>query len=130
MFCLHVYSVSHFKCLLALSLIFSLVSCSGGDGGDYVDGQGSAPVNMLGVNWTAPFEREDVTALSPAEIAGYRLYYGTSSGDYQYQIEVNDGSADQAQVSDIPAGTYYVVVSAVDTDGRESAYSSEVVITV
>lgn len=127
MFYSHVYDFSRFKCLLALALIFSLVSCSGGDGG--VSGD-ATPVNMLGLNWTAPFEREDVTALSPAEIAGYRIYYGTGSGDYTNQIDVDDGSAVQAQVMDISAGTYYVVVTAVDTDGRESSYSSEVVVTV
>ena len=130
MFCSHIYDGLRLKCLLALALVFSQVSCSGGDGGIGSEVGEGATVNMLGVSWTAPLERVDITPLSPSEIAGYRIYYGTDSGDYQNQIEINDGSMDQAQVLDIPAGTYYVVVTAIDTDGRESAYSSEVAITV
>ena len=46
----HVYDFSRLKCFLAFALIFSLVSCSGGDGGVSGDGQGATPVNMSYIN--------------------------------------------------------------------------------
>ena len=78
----------------------------------------------------APSEREDGSGLSLSEIAGFRIYYGASSGDYSNTIEIDDHTATQAEMAGIPSGTYYVAVTVVDVDGRESSYSDEVVITV
>lgn len=127
---LHIYNFSRLKCLLVLSLIFSLAACSGGSGGP--DGQSSeiTTLNILGVEWTAPFEREDGAALSLSEIDSFHIYYGTEAGDYLNQIDIDDPSANSGQAEDIPSGTYHVVVTAIDMDGRESLYSSEIVITL
>jgi len=58
-------------------------------------------------------------------IAGYRLHYGTSSGDYTQTIEV--GNTTTALVSNLTAGTtYYFVVTAYDTSNVESPSSNEV----
>ena len=124
---LRIYKFSRSIYLLALILIFPLFSCSGGDGGDL--GDGSAPSNAK-LSWVAPSEREDNSGLSLSEIAGYRIYYGTESGNYQSQIDVNDGSAVDAQIFGIPRGTYYIALTTIDVDGRESAYSAEVIVTV
>ncbi len=138
MSCLHIYDFSRLKCLLMLVLIFSLVACAGGAGGD--DGTGnlsglnsnpSGSIAALSLTWVAPSEREDNTGLSLSEIAGYRIYYGIETGNYQNQFEVNDGSADYAQIVDVPlSGAYYLVMTTIDTEGRESSYSSEVVVTL
>ena len=108
------------KFLLALVVVLSLAACS------VEESAGDAQA----LSWTAPSEREDNSALSLSEIASFRIYYGTKAGDYQNQIEINDSSATQGQLAGLASGTYYVVVTAVDTDGRESLYSSEVVITI
>ena len=80
-------------------------------------------------SWIAPVAREDESPISMAEIAGYRIYYGTESGSYAQSIEVNDAYADAITLENLnTAGTYYVVVTTIDTDGRESAYSTEIVI--
>ena len=110
-----------FKRFLTLVFILSLAACS-------VESEDTGAVG-LGVGWTAPSQREDGTGIALSEIANYNIYYGTESGDYQDKIIVEDSSADQAQVV-IPPGTYYVVVTTVDTDGRESSYSPEVVINI
>jgi len=68
--------------------------------------------------------------LALSEIAGYRIYYGTVPGVYQSQIDINDQTVDQAQIVDIPLGTYYVVMTTIDAEGRESGYSSELAVTV
>jgi hypothetical protein len=78
------------------------------------------------LSWVAPVEREDGTPISMAEIAGYRVYYGTSQGDYTDQVEVADSTTMQVTLSDMATGTYYFVVTAVDMDGRESNFSQEI----
>ena len=136
--CLHIYNFSRLKCLLTLVLIFSLVACSGGAGGDGSAGDFSGLISnpsgsnaALNLTWTAPSERADNTGLSLSEIAGYRIYYGIETGNYPNQFVVNDGSAEQAQIEDVPpSGVYYLVMTTIDTDGRESSYSSEVVKTI
>ena len=140
MLCLHVYGFSRLKYLFALALISSLVACSGGgsagiSGGSSSDSSGlisepSGSLSKLSVTWVAPSEREDDTGLSLSEITGYRIYYGTETQNYQNQFKVDDSSAEQAQIVDVPKGTYYLVMTTIDSDGRESSYSPEVVITI
>ncbi len=84
-------------------------------------GTGTGSVNL---SWVAPAERADNTALSLSEISGYTVYYGTSKGNYPDSFFINDGSATAATVTDLPVGTYYLIVTTRDTDGRESGYSS------
>jgi len=133
----HFYGFSCLKILLFVVLALQLAACSGGDGGNIASGIDSSinptgidsnpkVYNVLGLTWAAPSEREDGTGLSLSEIAGYRIYYGTEAGDYQNKIDINDTSADQAQVTDLAVGTYYVVMTTIDTAGIESSYSLEV----
>ena len=123
MFFLRIYNFSRLHYPLSLILLLPLISCSGGDGGSIE----SSAVSEL--SWIAPSEREDGSGLSLSEIGGYRIYYGVESGSYQGQIEVNDGSENRVELNSIefPRGTYFVVMTTVDVDGRESLYSSEVV---
>jgi NedA-like, galactose-binding domain/Putative Ig domain len=88
----------------------------------------SPPVQTgsLALQWTAPVTRADGTPLSLADIDGYRIYYGDSVGNYPNRLEVPDGTAQSATITDIPVGTYYIVMTTYDVDGRESAYSSMV----
>jgi Fibronectin type III domain len=64
--------------------------------------------------------------LSPSpNIAGYRLYSGTTSGVYSQTSEV--GNATSTLVSNLVTGkTYFFVVTAYNTMGVESAPSNEV----
>ena len=128
MYILHLFSF-RLQNLLVLAVVLPLIACSGGDGG--LDADLDTPAtNALGLTWAAPSERENGSVLSLSEIASFRIYYGTEAGYYEKQIDIDDSSAVQGDVPSIPAGTYYVVVTTIDTDGRESMYSSEVVITI
>ena len=107
--------------LLAIFAAAQLAACS--SGGD----TGSAASQAL-MTWVAPSEREDSSPISMAEIAGYRIYYGDTQGSYPHQFEVNnayDGDVNSAELK-LASGVYYAVVTTVDTDGRESAFSQEV----
>jgi hypothetical protein len=70
--------------------------------------------------------RSDGTPLSLSDIDGYYIYYGTSAGDYLYRINVADGTAQAATMTDMPVGPYYLVMTTYDVNGLESAYSSMV----
>jgi hypothetical protein len=62
---------------------------------------------------------------SSPNIAGYRLYSGTTSGVYGQTIEV--GNATSTLVSNLVTGkTYFFTVTAYNTTGVESAPSNEV----
>ncbi|RKZ55669.1 MAG: hypothetical protein DRQ44_17535, partial [Gammaproteobacteria bacterium] len=83
------------------------------------------------LTWTAPAEREDNSALSLSAIAGYKIYYGTTQGQYSDSVTINDGTAVvNYTFTGLPAGTYYFVVTTTDTEGRESQYSPEAVTTL
>jgi hypothetical protein len=62
---------------------------------------------------------------SSPNIAGYRLYSGTTSGVYSQTSEL--GNATSTLVSNLVTGkTYFFVVTAYNTMGVESAPSNEV----
>ncbi|MBI5588815.1 MAG: PKD domain-containing protein [Deltaproteobacteria bacterium] len=79
------------------------------------------------LSWTAPTTNADGTALT--DLAGYKVYYGTSTGNYTQTINV--GNVMTYQVASLTdGGTYYFSVTAYDTAGNESGYSTEVSKTV
>ena len=58
-------------------------------------------------------------------VVGYNLYYGVASGTYT--TEINVGTVTSATVTGLTAGvTYYFAVTAYDSFGQESDYSSEI----
>lgn len=60
-----------------------------------------------------------------ADLAGYKVYTGKESGKYQFANSVKDEKFSLAGFS----GVWFFAVTAIDTAGNESAYSSEVVYT-
>lgn len=67
-------------------------------------------------------------ANSEPNIAGYRLYYGTASHTYTQQIDV--GNSTTGTVSNLSSGTtYFFAITAYNTAGVESAFSSELAYT-
>lgn len=80
------------------------------------------------ISWKHPIEREDNTKLTRGEIAGYKIYYGDTPGDYQNETFINDCFY-ALNINTVPAGVIqYGVIITVDTDGRESDYSDPFVI--
>ena len=61
---------------------------------------------------------------SESDLAGYKVYYGTTSGSYSKII--NAGLNTSADVPALTAGvTYYFAVTAIDTSNNESGFSQE-----
>ena len=62
-------------------------------------------------------------SVSP-NITGYKVYVGTSSGNYGTPITI--GNQTTYTVTGLTPGTYYFAVTAFDTNGDESGFSNEV----
>jgi len=61
------------------------------------------------------------------DLAGYRIYYGTTKGGpYGSSTALIPKTQASYIISDLSYGTYYFVVVALDTSDNESVYSSEV----
>jgi len=78
------------------------------------------------LSWASPTEREDNTPLTLSEIAGYKVYYGTTSGQYNNSTIINSGDTTSYLFEAFASDTYYFAITTLDTDGRESQKSTEV----
>ena len=75
------------------------------------------------LSWSPPTTNADGTELN--DLAGYRVYYGTESGNYSESIVV--GNVVTYEVNNLSAGaTYYFATSAYNTAGKESQSSDEI----
>ena len=62
-----------------------------------------------------------------SDLAGYKVYYGTTSGDYENWQMTDVGNVTQYILNDLVVGQrYYLVVTAYDFAGNESGYSTQV----
>lgn len=71
------------------------------------------------LSWQRPTSREDGSTLEPEELAGYRVYVD-KDGDHFQEVETDRESL----VVGVPAGSWSFAVTAIDTDGNESALSN------
>ncbi|MGO9379291.1 MAG: PKD domain-containing protein [Dissulfurispiraceae bacterium] len=74
------------------------------------------------LNWSSVTTYDDGTPLT--DLAGYYIYYGTSSG--VYTNEINVGNVTTYTFANLPPGTYYFATTAYDTSGIQSVYSNEI----
>lgn len=65
-----------------------------------------------------------------SNLAGYKLYYGPTprtEGAYTDTVVINDKGVTTWDLDlDLSQGTYYLALTAFDTDGNESGFSNEV----
>lgn len=104
---------------LTLTLSLALAGCGGGGGGSIETGHYTARVTLA---WDAPSTNEDGTPIN--DLAGFKVYYGTSPNYYEEPIDVNYVS--DAVIDNLSSGTWCFAVTAYDTSGNESNYSNEV----
>jgi len=75
------------------------------------------------LTWTPPTQNTDGTELT--DLAGYRLYWGTSSGNYPSSVTIDNPGVTSYVLDGLAAGTYYFAATAFNTAGVESDYSVE-----
>ena len=73
------------------------------------------------LNWTAPTENQDGTVL--VDLAGYKIYWGTTPGQYTESVTIDNPSITTYVVENLSPGTYEFVATAFNTSGVESQYS-------
>jgi hypothetical protein len=76
------------------------------------------------LSWVAPTQREDGSVLE--NLAGYRIRYGNSPGSYPNLLQIPNPGITSCVIENLPAGTYYFVATAYDSNGSESEYSAVV----
>jgi len=82
------------------------------------------------LSWVAPTTRSDGSPISLSEIAGFRIYHGTTSGDLTLLRDLGDNSATSYTVTDLEPATHYFAATSYDYDGNESSYSDVISKTV
>lgn len=87
----------------------------------------AAAQNTL-IEWVPPTEDEGGNLLNN-RLAGFNIYYGPSIGIYEQNESIPNPLATY-HVLDLSPGVYHGVITAYDTDGRESAWSEDVSVTV
>lgn len=98
------------------------------------DGRASAALNAFNItvtavtsgsatlSWTPPTRNNDGSALT--NLAGYRVYWGTSQSNLSSMAQVNNPGLSSYVVSALTPATWYFAVTAVNTLGVESDRST------
>jgi hypothetical protein len=83
---------------------------------------GSTTSGSATLSWTPPTQNSDGTTLT--NLAGYRIYYGTSASTLSRTIQVSNPGLSRYVVEDLTSATWYFTVRAYTTAGVESAASN------
>jgi hypothetical protein len=73
------------------------------------------------LSWSAPTTNTDGSPL--VNLAGYKIYYGTSSNSLSSSISVSIGLSTYV-ISNLSSGIWYFAISAMNSSGVESSLSS------
>jgi hypothetical protein len=104
------------------------------------DGQASSSLRAFAVtvsqvalgnvtlSWIAPAQNTDGSPLT--NLAGYRIFYGTRSRQYDHEIRLDDPGITTYVVENLVPGTYYFAAKSFNSNGVESDFSGEAVRTV
>ncbi|MFQ5936391.1 MAG: fibronectin type III domain-containing protein [Acidiferrobacterales bacterium] len=64
------------------------------------------------------------------DLAGYKIYYGTSKEYLQRVIDIEDPTVTEHTIDNLPPYTYYFVITAYNIAGAESSRSNIVTKTI
>ena len=96
-----------------------------------VTSQSTPPPPSVGeatLSWQAPDQNTDGSALT--NLAGYRIYYGTSAAALNQVIDIPNVGMTMYVVDNLTAGTYYFSIRAYNGGGAESELSNIVSSTI
>jgi len=74
------------------------------------------------LTWNPPTQNTDGSPLT--NLAGYKIYWGTSQGNYTNSVTVNDPGLATYVVDQLTPATWFFTVTAVNSAGMESDYSN------
>ncbi len=104
------------------------ISVSDGISSDALPGF-TITVNQVGtksttLSWIPPTQNEDGSQLM--DLAGYKIYYGTSAGNYANEITINNPGITTYIVDNLSPNTWYFVSTSFNASGVESVFSNAV----
>ncbi|GAC14169.1 hypothetical protein [Aliiglaciecola lipolytica] len=105
-------------------LTFCLVSCGGSSSGDSSDLKPETQKFTTTLKWVAPTNRIGGEPLSSNEIAGYKIYVGSSKDDLKLKATISDPYTLDFKVIDLTKGIYYFAITTYDDQGLESTLSN------
>jgi hypothetical protein len=73
------------------------------------------------LSWSAPTQNEDGSPLT--DLAGYRIYYGTSASNLNRRVEFGNPAMTSTVVQSLTQGTWFFAISAYTHNGAESSRS-------
>jgi hypothetical protein len=76
------------------------------------------------LSWTPPTQNTDGSPLN--DLAGYKVYWGTSQGNYPNSVTVANPGLATYVVNQLTPAQWYFVVTAYSSTGFESGYSNVV----
>ena len=99
----------------------------------YTQTAGGGTINMQAValstagssatlTWQPPVLNTDGTALT--DLSAFKVYWGSKQGTYPYSARIASSSARSHTVTGLGTGTWYFVVTALNTSGVESQRSN------
>jgi len=88
----------------------------------------TAATGSATVDWTPPTENTNGSSLT--NLAGFRIYYGTSSGNLSQMVQVSSSTQTSYTIANLAAGTWYFGGVAYTTAGTQSAMSKVVSATI
>jgi hypothetical protein len=74
------------------------------------------------LTWNPPTQNTDGSPLT--DLAGYKIYWGTSQGTYPNSVTLTNPGLTSYVVTNLVSGTYYFVATALNSEGVESSYSA------
>jgi len=74
------------------------------------------------LTWLPPTTNTDGTALT--NLAGYKVYWGTSQGNYTSSVTIMNPGLATYVVGNLTPSTYYFTVTALNSAGTESVFSN------
>lgn len=110
---------AHFVLTLLLAVSISACGSGGGSLNEKQFGLGSATLS-----WTPPTQNLDGSPLT--DLAGYKIYYGKTPGNYDSKIHIENPGLTIYVVDYLTPGTYYFVLTAINSSNVESRFSNEV----
>lgn len=131
--------------LSALLLSLYLAGCGGGGGGgggaggqtstdDKASNSAGTENNAVDagtqpdsstITWLPPTENVDSSAFT--DLVGYKIYIGSEPGRYKTVRMLEDPGLTEYLIEGLPAGKYYVAMTAVNSQNIESPLSNVVV---
>ncbi|MEN8263512.1 MAG: fibronectin type III domain-containing protein [Nitrospirota bacterium] len=100
---------------------------TGGDTNSGINNHNPVPTASITLSWDESDSNTDGSLSS--DLAGYIVYYGTSSNNYTESINVGNNTS--VVISSFRIGeTYYIAVTAYNRSGNQSDYSDEIDITL